>query len=95
VTTNPRARARIRRHARKRAMERFGINLSRTVRASITSQILSGKGMFVSCGRDALRTCWLVIVAGKLARVVYDERLCELVTMYPARMQDKQRGHRR
>lgn len=77
------ARARV--HARRQCRERLGVKLTRNLRGRIVSQLLSGRAEFVQMGNKPLRTIWRVDLNGETVRVVYDERIREVVSLWSER----------
>jgi hypothetical protein len=81
----------LRRHARRRSLQRLGRPLNRNLRGEIVSQILGGRGLFLGIGNTAMRTKWLVLIGGRAVKVVYDERERELCTLIPLGLRASQR----
>lgn len=75
--------ANLRRHAKRRALERLGLKLTRNLRGEIVAQILGGRGVFLGMGHGPLRTRWGVILRGVYCHVIYDERAKEVCTIFP------------
>lgn len=70
------------RHARRRAMERFGIDLDQNARCSILSQIQNGRSILVR--RQSNRVVvHEVTVDSTTMHVVYDKIRKEIVTVLP------------
>lgn len=68
-----------RRHAEKRAFQRYGFVPRRD---GVIEQIQTGKATFVE--RQSLRiTVWIVEVLGRPMKAVYDKRRKEIVTYLP------------
>lgn len=71
-----------RRHARRRAMERYGIELGPAGRAELVAAIRSGRSRLVV--RQSLRVSVHDVPRdGGLVRVVYDRQRHEIVTFLP------------
>ncbi len=69
-------------HAKKRALERFGVTLNRHQLRSVVESIRSGRALFLE--RQSLaRTLWLVDLLGQPARAVYGKSRGEIVTFLP------------
>lgn len=72
-----------RRHANRRAEERYGIIYGPMLREALIQQIQAGRGAFLK--RQSLRlTVWELAVEGQVVRVVYDSKRQEIVTFLPA-----------
>lgn len=70
-------------HAKRRALERFGIELTKDVRRTLVQAIQKGEARFRA--RQSLRiTHWIVEYQGKELPVVYDRQRHEIVTVLPA-----------
>lgn len=73
----------LKKHARKRALQRFGWELNRDELAQIVRDIQNHRATFVD--RQSLTvTRWLVTVRETRVAVVYDKRLKEIRTVMPA-----------
>ena len=77
----------LRQHARRRAKERFGIKLTRNLRASLVADIRAGRA--APLDRDChtpTRQMFLVVIAHRTIKVVYDAQANDIVTfMRPGR----------
>jgi hypothetical protein len=71
-----------RRHARRRAFERYGLELNMRTRRGIVEAIRTGRSRPVRRGSNRT-TVHDVDVAGTTVRVVYDSERGELVTFLP------------
>lgn len=71
-----------REHCRRRTRERLGIKLTRNLRATILADIRSGRATFLNrdCAFET-RSVYLVRVGTRTCRVVYCNRLDELITV--------------
>ncbi len=71
-------------HAKKRAKERLGIDLTPDMRQRLIRDIQKGHGRFLyrQSGRISV---WEVWVAGKRATVIYDSDRHSIVTFLPKR----------
>jgi hypothetical protein len=69
-------------HARKRAMERYGIDLSRAKQEEIIGLIKANKAQFVEKQSNRI-TVFRVVLDDKMFRVVYDKQRKSLVTVLP------------
>ncbi len=78
-----------RKHASRRAEERYGLALDKRRYKEAVRQIQSGKAKFLSRDRSPSRrgrfTHWLVNVDGTDMRVVYDNSLATITTVLPPR----------
>jgi hypothetical protein len=71
-----------RRHAKRRAAERYGLELNRHDMRTLVEQIQHGDAEFIE--RQSLRvSVWWVTVGGKRCRVVYDRLRKTIVTFLP------------
>lgn len=72
-----------RRHARQRAMERYGIEVGRSTRTAVIDAIQSGRSTVVN--RTSLRTTVhdVTLPDGDVVRVVYDKHRKEIATFLP------------
>ncbi len=69
-------------HAKRRAAERFGLNLTKEAQREIVSRIQNGKAKFLE--KQSLRiSLWLVDWNGTEMRVVYDKNRKSIVTCLP------------
>ena len=69
-------------HAKRRALQRHGVDINRATLRDIVAQIQSGRARFL--GRDSLRTSrWRVAAAGRPMTVVYDRERKTVVTVLP------------
>lgn len=70
-------------HARRRAFERYGINVGRATREQIIAQIRSGQSVYVR--RSSLRVTVhdVTLSDGFKVRVCYDTQRGEIVTFLP------------
>lgn len=80
----------VRRHARRRFRERFGVALDQDLEVQITRAI-TGKGNHPRVGgatfveRQSQRvTKWLIEITGTPIPIIYDEQRNQLVTALPA-----------
>jgi hypothetical protein len=73
----------MRRHARRRAAERYGLQLGRSTRTEIVGLIANSQATLVE--RQSLRVAVydVTMADGYLVRVVYDRKRHELVTFLP------------
>lgn len=73
-------------HAKRRFLERFGLELNRSEYADLVKQIQSGKAQFVSRSSNRI-TKWIVkyVGGGKNEQLiaVYDKMRHSIVTFYP------------
>lgn len=69
-------------HAKKRAAQRFGLDLTTDKQRQIVRLIQLGKGRFVKHESNS-RSHWVIEWEGQLLRVVYDKVRKELVTVLP------------
>lgn len=71
----------LRRHARRRTQERYGLDLTQTVRDEIIAKIRRGAAHMVE--RQSLRVSVqdVLLSTGDMIRVVYDNQRRELVTV--------------
>lgn len=69
-------------HARKRASERYGIELNSKLRSNAVDQIQKGTAQFL-CRESHRVTVWNVSINDILARVVYDSQRHEIITFLP------------
>ncbi|MGB5105562.1 MAG: hypothetical protein WBP42_02500 [Candidatus Zixiibacteriota bacterium] len=70
------------RHAKLRAMQRVGLNISKGTLEQIARMIQSGRAVFVA--RQSLsRTIWDVELQGKTIRVVYYKPTKQILTFLP------------
>lgn len=69
----------IKRHAKMRASERFGINFSKQIHDEVIKTIQDGKAKFVEKQSNRI-TLFDVLVEGKECRVVYDKERKTIVT---------------
>lgn len=74
--------ATLRRHARRRADTRYGLDLSRKELDEIVRAIQHNEGEFIE-KQSLTRTLWLVNVKGQPCRVVYDRKRKAVVTFLP------------
>jgi hypothetical protein len=81
MAADPRMRAR--RHARRRAAKRLGWTMNQNRRAELLAQMLNGTARFLGTGHVPTRTQWICQYAGCKFRVVFCERLREIVTVIP------------
>jgi hypothetical protein len=81
-TTRSKLRAQ-RKHAKRRALERYGLGLGRSDIAEVVKKIQAGEAVFVEkqSGRVSV---WDVEVGGKTARVVYDKLRKNIATFLPS-----------
>jgi hypothetical protein len=69
-------------HAKRRFLERHGINFTRHLRREFVKLIQTHQCHFVE--RQSHRvTVWDLIHEGEVYRVVYDSRTSNIVTVYP------------
>lgn len=69
-------------HARRRALERYELDLNRHDLREVVESIQAGKATFVR--RQSLRvSIWEVTVKGQACRVVYDKLRKTIVTFLP------------
>lgn len=71
-----------RRHAKRRANERFGLTLNRHELQALTSAIRAGRFAFVERQSNRV-TVWAGIVKGQSVCVVYDSKQHQVVTFLP------------
>lgn len=69
-------------HAKRRALERYGISLNRKRYREIVADIQAGRGEFIE-RRSHRISVWKVKIAGELVRVVYDKIRKTIVTVLP------------
>jgi hypothetical protein len=69
-----------RRHARRRAAERYGIEVGKATRQEIVSAIQSGRAKLIHKRSHRAGTWDVVLSDGLIVRVVYDSRTHEPVT---------------
>ena len=69
-------------HARQRASERFGVDLSLKACKAIVKQIKSGKAVWLSDDENGRKT-YLVSYGDTDMRVVYDPSISEMITVLP------------
>ena len=72
-----------RRHARRRAQERYGLEFNGTMNKAIIAQIQSGKATFVEKQSHRVSVWDVQIEDGALARIVYDRERKQVVTFLP------------
>ena len=72
----------IRVHARQRAVQRYGVNISNRKRREIIGMIHFGVGKFVK-RRSVRVTEWEISLGGETLRVLYDKTRKEIVTFLP------------
>ncbi|MFA5195843.1 MAG: hypothetical protein WC401_08620 [Bacteroidales bacterium] len=72
----------IRVHARQRAIQRYGVNISNKKRKEIINMIHSGVGKFVR-RRSVRVTEWEIPLGGEIFRVLYDKIRKDVVTFLP------------
>ena len=79
------------RHAKRRALERYGLKLTTPALKKIVAQIRNGQAAFVESQSNRVKK-FLVIVEGKEILVVYDNKRHTVVTFLPenARELEKQ-----
>lgn len=69
-------------HAKRRALERFGLELNRQDLRSIVDIIQKQQARFIE--RQSLRvTIWEVMYSGQLMRAVYDSKRKAVVSFLP------------
>ena len=69
-------------HAKRRAIERYGLSLNKFALKEMVRQIQSGKAQFLE--RSSIRvTKWLVKHEGQMIPVVYDNKSHTVVTFLP------------
>mgnify|MGYP006189081269 CR=1 FL=1 len=72
-----------RRHAQKRALQRYGIDLTKSTRDALIKRIQSGDYEF--CEKQSNRVTHFVMkLDGELVRLVYDKLRREIVTFLPS-----------
>jgi hypothetical protein len=71
-----------RRHAKRRAQERFGLEVNHEQYRELVRQIQVGKAQFIE-RQFRSRTHWWVTIDGKQARVVYDKDRHTIITFLP------------
>ena len=77
-------------HAKRRALERYDLNLTKVVRNQIKSKIQKNDGTFLY--RQSRRvTIWEVAHENKMYKVVYDTLRGEIVTFLPQETEDVRR----
>lgn len=69
-------------HAKRRAKERFGLNLTKDVRDLLRGKIKRGEGTFIS-RRSRRISIWRISYENIFYRVVYDKDRHEIVTFLP------------
>lgn len=74
------SRSALRRHASRRAHERYGIELCRSTRDEILAAIRAGRSRFVSRSTPVRAVHDVTLAGGARVRVVYDRRHHEIVT---------------
>lgn len=70
-------------HAKKRAAERYGINLDKTTRRAIKEQISQGKSKFIEKQSNRI-SVHEVEIKGQQIKVVYDKNRKNIVTILPS-----------
>jgi hypothetical protein len=71
-----------RRHARRRAFERYALNLHQDAQEQIIRKIEGGEARFICCQSQRI-SIWEVNYGGKSLPVVYDQKRKTLVTVLP------------
>lgn len=74
-------------HARLRAHERLGLDLSKRACETIVKQIQNGSATLVEWLSDT-RASWIVEYQGTAMRVIYDTSIKELITVMPVFQRD-------
>jgi len=69
----------VKRHAKTRASERFGINFNQQVHDEVIEMIKNGKAKFIEKQSNRI-TLFDVLIDGKECRVVYDKERKLIVT---------------
>lgn len=69
-------------HAKRRAMQRYGLDLNKSLHKQLAQAIRDGHATFVK-RRSRTRTVWLVELEGRKIRAVYDSNQHNLVTVLP------------
>ena len=69
-------------HAKKRALQRYGVNLPTTAQAAIVKLIQKGQARWLKTQSNRV-THWAVEWEGKILPVVYDKLRKQLVTVLP------------
>lgn len=70
----------IKRHAKKRAKERFGLKLTNKNHATIIASIQGGNATYIKEAHQN-REMWLVTLLGRKIKVVYDPEKEEVITL--------------
>jgi len=77
-------------HAKRRALERYDLNFTKTIRNQIKSKIQKNDGTFLY--RQSRRvTVWQVAYEDILLKVVYDTLRGEIVTFLPQETEEVRR----
>lgn len=74
-------------HAKKRAKERYGIDLDKKIHKAIVDMIQAGEAIFLGRQTNS-RTMWIVDIKGIQMRVLYDNNQHNLVTVLPPIIED-------
>lgn len=78
-------------HAKRRAEERYGLNLNKEARHEIVQMIQSNKAEFVG-KQSNNRTLWRVQYQDQSLNVVYDKARSTMCTVLPKEAQEFQEG---
>ena len=79
-------------HAKKRAEERYGLNLNKEARHEIVSMIQSNQAEFVG-KQSNTRTLWRVNYQEQSLNVVYDKARSTMCTVLPKEAHEFQTGY--
>lgn len=83
----------IRKHVKRRALERFGVTLNRSDIEALNEQIRTQPPSAEFLSRTSLaRTLWRVSLRGESAVAVYDKRRGTVVTVWRSEVRPKPRG---
>jgi hypothetical protein len=87
-TTRGTKREAQRRHAKRRAAERFGVNLNHALHTELVQAIQAGQATFVRRQSHRVSHFDVTLPTGQTARVVYDRHRKVLITVLPPEARD-------
>ena len=79
------------RHSRRRAIERYGLDIGRCSQEAIANLIRGGRGVFLKRCSNRVSE-WEVLCEGNLLRVLYDRKRRALVTILPPKRTKEERA---
>jgi len=86
--TGPTKRHAQRLHAKRRAAERYGVNLNHALHVALVAAIQAGRATFVRRQSQRVSHFDVTLPTGATARVVYDRQRQVLITVLPPEARD-------